>query len=533
MNRREILSLEHGTVQKKWTNRVPVCVVFPNAYRIGMSNLAIHSLYSRLNGQDEVVCERLFFDGPGEALSVESGRPISAFEIVFFSLSFETDFLNIPQLFEAASVAPFAADRGKDSPIIVAGGVCAMANPEPLAAFFDLFLMGDVETCIPPFMERYLTIRDEGRDKAIEGLSTWKWVYNPARLDVSYKEDGTIKAFVPSSYRVEIERYRGGKLASSSMITSETEFGAMHLVEGSRGCPSRCGFCLAGNIYPFISDKLEDIPAGIEDVGIIGGGVSFHPHLAEIIRRFKKAGVNVHLPSLRLDEVDLEVIDLLKDSIKTLTFGIEAGTEGLRKRMGKPLSDRAIFERIEAIADLKSFNFKFYFMIGLPGEKREDVEAIIELIKHVLHLLVKKGSPKGRIGGITVHASPFVPKARTPFQWLAMDEATMLKEKISILKRGLGKVANCHFTHESVKYSVLQAILARGDRRLKDVILGLSKGVSLGAIGRESPINLNFYAARERGEDEVFPWDFIGQEADKETLRKRLETCLGQSGGSK
>jgi radical SAM superfamily enzyme YgiQ (UPF0313 family) len=388
--------------------------------------------------------------------------------------------------------------------------------------------MGDVETCLPPFIDRYLRVRGENRPRVIEELSAWQWVYNPAKLDVSYEEDGTIRAFVPPSYHAEIERYCGDKLAESTVTTSETEFGDMFLVEGSRGCPSRCAFCLAGNIYPFISDRLEQIDDAIHDVGIIGGGVSFHPRLAEIIKRFNAAGVKVHLPSLRLDEVPLEVIDLLKDSIKTLTFGIEAGTEALRKRIGKPFGDKAIFDRIEAIADLKSFNFKFYFMVGLPGEERGDVGAIVELIKHVLHLLVKKGSPKGRIGGITVHASPFVPKAATPFQWLAMDDMKELKEKIDLLKRDLGKVANTHFTHESIKYSFLQGVFARGDRRLKDVILKLSEGASLTTIMRESPINLNFYATRERGATETFPWDFIGKETEKQVLRRRFLSYLGR-----
>jgi radical SAM superfamily enzyme YgiQ (UPF0313 family) len=491
-----------------------------------MSNLAVHLLYRHLNSRDEVVCERVFFDGDEDPVSLESARHLSSFEIVFFTLPFEMDYPNIPRMLAAGSIALTAIERGADAPLVVAGGICVMANPEPLSAFFDLFLMGDVETCLNPFMERYLQVRGGKRAGLIEDLSAWKWVYNPARLDVSYKEDGTVGAFVPPSFRVEIERYRGKKLASSAIVTSETEFGNMLLVEGSRGCPSACAFCLAGNIYPFVSDRLEQIDDGAADVGIIGGGVSFHPRLAEIIRRFKEAGVNVHLPSLKLDEVPLEVIDLLKDSIKTLTFGIEAGTEDLRRRIGKPLGDKAVFDRIEAMADLKSFNFKFYFMVGLPGEQRKDLEAIVELIKHILHLLVKKGSTKGRIGSITVHASPFVPKAATPFQWLAMDDMKELKEKMALLGRGLGKVANTHFTHESIKYSFLQGVFARGDRRLRDVILGLSKGMSLRTIKRESPINLDFYAARERGEEETFPWDFIGGRAEKQLLRKRLVACL-------
>ncbi|MGD0232780.1 MAG: radical SAM protein [Syntrophorhabdales bacterium] len=527
MVRRELLDRERGTVLKKWTNRVAVCVAFPNTYYIGMSNLAVHLLYRALNSRPEIVCERVFLDAGGKSLSVESGRPLSSFEIVFFTLSFEMDYPNIVAMLQGSAIPLAARERGAKGPLIVGGGICAMANPEPISPFFDLFIMGDVESCIPPFIEGYLASRGKTRTGVIEELSAWSWVYNPARLDVDYRDDGTVDRFAPPSFHVGIERYKGRGLATSAIVTDSTEFADMLLVEGTRGCPSRCAFCLAGNIYPFISDRLDQVGDDVKEVGIIGGGVSFHPRLPDIIRRFREMGVRVHLPSLRLDEVPLEVIDMIKETIKTLTFGIEAGTEELRGRIGKPLTDADIAGRVEAIADMKSFNFKFYFMVGLPGERREDVDAIVELVKHILHLLVKKGSKKGRIGTVTVHASPFVPKAATPFQWLAMDEMRELKEKIAILKRGLGKVANTQFTHESVKYSFLQGVFARGDRRLKDVIERLAKGETFARIARESPINLNFYATRERRKDELFPWDFIGGETEKETLRRRLRSCLG------
>jgi radical SAM superfamily enzyme YgiQ (UPF0313 family) len=520
--RRDILSREHGTVFKKWTHRVPVCVVFPDSYYIGMSNLAVHLIYETLNTRPEVVCERVFLQEDGPPLSLESGRPLSAFELVFFTLSFEMDYPHIPRMLREGGIEPEAADRGGTAPIIVGGGMCAMANPEPISPFFDLFVLGDVEATLPAFVDRYLEKRGDARDAIVESLSCWRWVYNPAHLNVAYKSDGTIERVEPSSYRVEIERYRGRRLAASTISTSDTEFADMLLVEGTRGCPSRCAFCLAGNIYPFIADRLDHLASGTKDVGIIGGGVSYHPHLADIVRALKAGGINPHLPSLRLDEVPLEVIDLLKDSIKTLTFGLEAGTEELRRSLGKPISDEAIFERIEAMAGLKSFHFKFYFMVGLPGEGRRDVEAIVALIRHILHLLVKKGSGKGRIGSITVHASPFVPKAATPFQWVAMADMDALKEKISILKRELGKVPNSHFTHESVKHSFLQGVFSRGDRRLKEVILRLSEGEGLSKIMRENPVNLGFYATRERTKDEILPWDFIGGRGEKESLFRRL-----------
>jgi radical SAM superfamily enzyme YgiQ (UPF0313 family) len=526
-SRQELLSHERGVVLKKWTNRVPVCVVFPNNYYIGMSNLAVHTLYETLNSRPDVVCERVFLDDDGLTLSLESGRPLSAFELVFFTLSFEMDYPNIPRMLAGGAVEPEAAQRGSDAPIVVAGGICVMANPEPVSAFFDLLILGDAEACLLPFIDRYINERGKSREDLVESLSIWKWVYNPSQLTVSYNSDGTIERLDSHSRSVEIERYRGNRLAASTIFTTNTEFADMLLVEGTRGCPSRCAFCLAGNIYPFVTDRLEHIEAGIDHVGIIGGGVSYHPRLVDIIKELETKGTRVHLPSLRLDEVPLEVVDLLKDSIKTLTFGLEAGTEDLRRRIGKPLSDRDILDRIEAMADLRSFHFKFYFMVGLPGENRNDMEAIVVLVKRILHLLVKKGSKKGRIGSITVHVSPFVPKAATPFQWLAMEDMRVLKEKISILKRELGKIANTHFTHDSVKYSFLQAVFARGDRRLKDVVLQFSIGRTLTQVLRESQVNLHFYATRERSRDEVFPWDFIGGSNEKERLYAHLLRCKG------
>jgi radical SAM superfamily enzyme YgiQ (UPF0313 family) len=513
---------ERGAILKRWTNRAPVCVAYPNSYYVGMSNLAVHMLYRTINGRPDMVCERVFLDGPGRPQSVESGRPLSAFEVVFFTLSFEMDYPNVAAMLRQSAIPAVATGRGEGAPIIVGGGVCAMANPEVLSRFFDLFILGDVESCVPPFIERYMEARGKKRVEIIDELSSFAWVYNPVRLDVAYREDGTVGAFAPPGFRVAIDRYRGKHLAASALVSSDTEFADMLLVEGARGCPSACAFCLAGNIYPFIADSLDEVGGDVKDVGIIGGGVSFHPRLAEIVERLSRMGYRVHLPSLRLDEAPLAVIETVKETIRTLTFGIEAGTEGLRKAIGKPMTDLEIAERIEAIAEIKSFHFKFYFMVGLPGERREDVDAIVDLVKHILHLLVKKAAKKGRIGSVTVHASPFVPKAATPFQWLAMDEMKALKEKVSVLKKGLGKVANTHFTHESVKYSFLQGVFARGDRRVGDVVARLSEGTPLARLMRESPVNLGFYATRERRADEMFPWDFIGSGTEKEGLRRRF-----------
>ena len=523
---------EEGTLLKKWTNRVPVCVVFPNTYYVGMSNLAVHLLYSVINRFEEVVCERAFYEEGEPVLSVESGRELGSFELLFFTLSFEMDYVNIPRILKAAGCGALAAERGETSPLVIGGGMCVMANPEPVSPFFDLFILGDVEATVPEFISRYLSVREKKREDLVKALTFHPWVYDPSRLAVEYGEDGRVSALLPAGFSVATERYKGKELARSIVTTEDTEFSRMKLLEGARGCPSACPFCLTGSLGPCTFDPLTDVGEAVSDVGIIGGGISFHPHLAEIVGRLKGQGVRVHLPSLRVDEVPLEVIELIKDDVKTLTFGIEAGTEKLRSFIGKPLTNKEVFEKIEAVSTIKAFHLKLYFMIGLAGETRADVEAIIDLAKHLMHLMIKAGSARGQVGSITVHASPFVPKASTPFQWLAMEERDPLKDKIALLARGLKKADNTYFTHESVKYSFLQAVFARGDRRVSSTILDLAEGTSLTRILRESPLNLPFYVNRERGKDELFPWDFMTESGHKERLYRKLTASLAGIGSS-
>jgi radical SAM superfamily enzyme YgiQ (UPF0313 family) len=536
LTRREILSSEKGTILKKWGGKIPVCVVFPNSYHIGMSNLSTQILYKTLNDIPEIVCERCFVDENGGNLSLESGRPISSFRIIFFTISYELDYMNIVRILRSTSIALHSKARRKDEPLVVAGGICVMSNPEPIQGFIDLFLMGDIEATIPDFMEKYMATKEKGRDEILDGLSVFDWVYNPWKLKVTYMEDGTIERFYPEDFHVKPKGFTGKHLGSSQVIAENTEFSNMYLVEGTRGCPSQCPFCLLGNTYTFKHDRLLPLETDIEDIGIIGGGVSFHPHLFEVLKELKSVGKHVHFPSLRIDETPLPVIELIRDEIKTLTFGIEAGAERLRAFIGKPLKNGELYEKIDSILAIKPFNLKFYFMIGLFGETPEDLEDIVDLVKRTKHTMVKHGAKKGFVGSITVHVSPFVPKPSTPFQWLPMEEMGELKNRIGWLKRAIGKIDNTYFTHESVKYSFIQGVLARGDRRMGDVIERLADGENLNKVLKTSPVNLNFYTFRERDKNELFPWDFIRGKKSKRKLYEILVSklpclttvCLGQ-----
>lgn len=529
LSSREYLSRERGTIIKKWHGKTPVCIVYPNSYYIGMSNLAVHILYARLNNDPHIVGERCFFDENEEPRSVESGKALRSFPIVFITFSFELDYINIPKLLGRSGIPLLASERRDSDPIIVAGGICAMANPEPVSRFIDLFIVGDIEATVAIFMRRYMEMAGKKRRTVMDELSGFDWVYNPGMLDVTYLPDGTVEAFKPQDFSVALACYKGKDLGTSAIITDRTEFSNMFLLEGTRGCPSRCPFCLLGNTYPFSYDPLERMKPDIEDVGIIGGGVSFHPHLIKIAKAMKEAGKHVHLPSLRVDEITTDLVALIRDEVKTLTFGIEAGSERLRKFIGKPLTNDAIYEKLEAVLAMKPFNLKLYFMIGLYGEERKDLEDILTMVKHIHHIMIKAGAPKGFAGSVTVHVSPFVPKAFTPFQWLPMEEVNVLKDTIAWLKKGLAPVGNTYFTHESVKYSIVQGVLARGDRRLGDAILRFSRGDSFSKVMRESPLNLNFYVHRERGKEELFPWDFVRGRQTKEALWRRLSLLKGSS----
>ena len=519
---------ERGTIIKNWAGKAPVCILYPNSYFVGMSNLAVHILYRALNDLPDVVCERMFLEGDGTPASLESRRPLHAFDIIFVTLSFEMDYVHVARALSSASVNVLARDRKQGDPLIVGGGICAMANPEPVARMFDLFVLGDIEATLPSLMETFRGGRDRKRGDLVESLSAPDWVHNPAHLNVAYGRGGAPEAFEPPSYRVRIERYTGRHLGTSAIITDRTEFADMFLVEGTRGCPSRCPFCLTGAIGPFVYDRLPPVGDDVRDVGIIGGGVSYHPKLADLIRDLKARTKRVHLPSLRVDQVPIEVIELVRDEVRTLTFGVEAASERLRRFIGKPLTDQEIYERIESIMAIKSFHLKLYFMVGLPGEHAGEVERIVDMAKHIMHLMIRQGAKRGTVGSITIHASPFVPKAATPFQWLPMEEGRVLKDKLAALKRGLGKAPNTFFTHESVKYSFLQGAFARGDRRVLEVILRLSAEGNLARVQRESPLNLNFYVTRERTSDEMFPWDFITGQEEKARLRRQLDAALAQ-----
>lgn len=517
---------ELGVILKNWKNRIPVCVVYPDSYYTGMSNLAVHLLYKTLNEIDWVVCERAFFSERGEILTVETKKRLKSFEILFFTISYELHYVNVIRILIGSGISLKSKDRGKDEPLVVGGGINVMANPEPLSQFFDLFILGDIEATIPQFMELYLELRKKSRESLLVEISSLPFVYNPKILSFSYDSKGRISSFSPPKFKVKAEFHKGESLSKSCLLTKETEFKDMYLIEGTRGCPSKCPFCLVGNTYDFVYDRnihSLTLPKGIKDVGLIGAGMSFHPMFKDIVQNFVLQGIGVHLPSLRVDKVDFEILESLKGKLRTITFGIEAASLPLRKALGKALEDEDLLFRIEKILDIGDFNFKLYFMIGLPGEDFKDVEAIVEMTKRIRHIVLRKKAKTGSLPRLTVHINPFVPKPMTPFQWVGMEDTSSLEIKLKWLKGKFSKIKNVIFTHESLKYSFLQASFARADRRISDFLVRVAQGEGIKKASTETHINLGFYAIRKREIDEILPWDFIDIGITKEMLLQRLK----------
>jgi radical SAM superfamily enzyme YgiQ (UPF0313 family) len=554
---RRRLAEESGTIVKDWGGRLSIALVFPNTYYLGMSNLGFQTIYWHLNQRPGLVCERAFLPDPEElpeherlgvpVLSLESQRPLGEFDCIAFSTTYENDYLNMLRVLELSGVPVRAADRRPGHPLVCMGGVCAWSNPEPLAAFVDWFFLGEGEESGQEAFELWQRVRQGERDPETaredfsRALLDLPGIYVPRFYDVKYHEDGTVAEVVPDGgapLPVRKRRLlRADDYQTVSMVrTANTEFGEMALVEVGKGCGRGCRFCMEGEIYrPVRHRHLEAIVQAAETalqrgkrVGLVGACVSDYPWIDQLMAALRARGVEVSLSSVRADSLSRGLVQALVESgSRTLTIAPEAGTERLRTVIHKSLSDERLAEAIELIAESEVPVVKMYFMIGLPSEEAEDLEAIVRLAKGARHRILQKRRDPASLRELTVGVSSFVPKPWTALQWSAMAETRALDEKIHTLQRALGK-AGIRFTHDVPKWASLQAVLARGDRHVGGLLeLALRHRGDWKRAFREWPRNADFYACRERPLAERFPWDHL----EVGTKRERLEVEYQRAAG--
>ena len=515
------LAGEQGTIRKDWGGRIPVALIYPNTYYIGMSNIGFHTIYSLLNSYDEIVCERVFYEGNNA--SVESGRPLSDFAIIAFSISSELDYFNVVDILASAAIPLFANERGDSHPIVIGGGPCVTANPEPLSPFFDCFAIGEGEAMLPSLVGAFTEGIDGSRADLLETLNRLPGIYVPSLS--SGKP-------VSRQWVRDIDEFA----TTSVILTPHTEFSDMYLIEIARGCRWGCRFCLAGFCYrPPRFRSLSTLTSQVEHglrrskkIGLLSASVSDHPDIDALVTYLRREDAQISVSSLRIRPLSKTLLQGMASSgTLTVTLAPEAGSERLRRIINKGVTQPDIMAAVDEIGTQGFRQLKLYFMIGLPTETAEDIEEMIDLVLGLKNRLDRKRSGIHLI--LTVE--PFVPKAGTPFQRLPMASTKALRQRLARLKSSL-EPKGIEIRTESVTWAAVQGVLSRGDAKLAPALARVAaKGAkkSLPAWRRalsELSLDADQYIGRRIPPNERLPWHCIDLGVKQDYLERELERAL-------
>lgn len=548
----DLLAREQGAVVRAWGHRRPVALVYPHEYQVGMSNLGFQTIYHLLNAHPELACERAFLPGEAELqeyqrcgtplLSLESQRPLTDFAAVAFSLAFEPDYLNVLTILALARIPLLARDRGEHFPFIVAGGVAAMLNPEPLAPFLDVCYLGEADATAADFFERLTRPGKKSRLAKLKTLARrFPGVYVPAAYTPDYHPDGTLSSFTPAPGfpAVVTPPHLPGLDAypvHSRLLAPGSEFSRMFLLEVSRGCGRGCRFCAAGFIYRPVRHRSlealrEQVQAGLvtgAKIGLVGTAVTDHPGLLDLLGDVTAGGAPVGISSIRADCADRQLLALLRrGGVKTVALAPEAGSERLRRVINKHLTAADLEQAVLALHEAGLAQLRLYFLLGLPTETRAEVQAIPSLVKHLQHVVTKAAAGRSHLGSITLSLNSFVPKPFTPFQWAPFAGLADLKDRIRLVKRELQGEKGVRVHADLPKWAYYQALLARGDRRVGALLRSVHElGGDWAKACRASPLNPDFFVLRERRREELFPWDFIDHGVTKAYLWEEYQNAL-------
>jgi len=535
-------------------------LAYPNHYWVAMSNLGFQAVYDILARDTRVLIERGFLPEEHDSEKVastkwrsfENNNLLGDCDILGFSMSFETDYPHLLKmlnnqglLFGSWEEREAAAQNAKFRfPLLIAGGTAVTLNPEPIADFLDAIVIGEAEELLPEFVDVFHKAKSEGwsREELLKGLAQIEGVYVPRFYQPHYNDDGTMKRFeapddVPARPRRRFVKDLSKFKTHSRILTPETEFKDMFLTETGRGCEMGCRFCVAGYIYRPIRKRNEEtlqdtVQVGLEQsdaIGFVGASVSSHKAISKLAQTVAENGARASLSSIMSQKVTRALAASISESeYKTVSLAPEAGSDRLRRAAGKRVVNEQVINAARELAEAGIRGFKLYFIVGLPTETDEDIDAIAKLAIAVRDAVSEISRPTGKMGWVSLSVNPFIPKASTPFQWEPMLDPKTLEKKIERLRKQVLKVHNLEFRFEPPKESYFQGLLSRGDRRVAKLLLEaerqgeswkwLMKRTEREIVSGVPPVD--FYVSRRIGFSEILPWEVVDSLIPKTLLER-------------